>query len=63
MVRLGIGLYGFGSKSLENISSFKSIISQIKYVKKNEFIGYNINFKAENKMKKRVPMFFGKSKT
>ena len=51
MVRLGIGLYGFGNKSLENISSFKSIISQIKHVKKNEFVGYNKNFKAENRMK------------
>lgn len=46
MVRLGIGMYGIGfnqkeKQHLENISSLKTKISQIKNVKKGETIGYN----------------------
>jgi alanine racemase len=45
MVRLGIGLYGVGfnedeQKKLKNVSTLKSVISQIKAVKANETIGY-----------------------
>lgn len=43
MVRLGIGLYGISSKEdshLENISTLKSHISQIRMVNKDETIGY-----------------------
>jgi len=45
MVRLGIGLYGIGvtdedKKQLIPASTFKTIISQIKQVKKGENIGY-----------------------
>jgi len=43
MVRLGIGLYGISAKDdvqLQNISTLKSHISQIRQVKKNETIGY-----------------------
>lgn len=46
MVRLGIGLYGIDAQSiiqrkLQNVSTLKTTISQIKYVKKGETIGYN----------------------
>ena len=45
MVRLGIGLYGVGfnedeQKKLKNVSTLKSVISQIKEVKTNDTIGY-----------------------
>jgi len=46
MVRLGIGLYGVGFNDLEkhhleNISSLKTLISQIKIVDPGETVGYN----------------------
>lgn len=42
MVRLGIGLYGISPSglALENISTLKSTISQIKYLQANESVGY-----------------------
>lgn len=43
MVRLGIGLYGISSQKnvkLENISTLKSHITQIKWVRKHETVGY-----------------------
>jgi Alr-MurF fusion protein len=46
MVRLGIGLYGIGfneeeQKQLRNVSTLRSVISQVKQVKANDTIGYN----------------------
>jgi alanine racemase len=46
MVRLGIGLYGVGfneeeQRNLRNVSTLKTIISQIKRVKAGDTIGYN----------------------
>ena len=44
MVRLGIGLYGFGSDKLPELQSpltFQSYISQIHHIKKGETIGYD----------------------
>jgi Alr-MurF fusion protein len=46
MVRLGIGMYGVGfnaieKQNLQNISSLKTKISQIKKVKQGDTIGYN----------------------
>jgi alanine racemase len=44
MVRLGIGLYGIsvsGKNKLRSVSTLKSVISQIKNVKKGESVGYN----------------------
>ncbi|WP_206611052.1 bifunctional UDP-N-acetylmuramoyl-tripeptide:D-alanyl-D-alanine ligase/alanine racemase [Mariniphaga sediminis] len=43
MVRLGIGLYGVSVTGLplQNISTFKSIISQIKKLKPGETVGYS----------------------
>ncbi|MDR2906375.1 MAG: bifunctional UDP-N-acetylmuramoyl-tripeptide:D-alanyl-D-alanine ligase/alanine racemase [Bacteroidales bacterium] len=52
MVRIGIGLYGVGfndeeQQHLQNVSTFKSTISQIKTISANETVGYNRRFKAE----------------
>ena len=46
MVRPGIGLYGVDGyieteKLLQNVTTFRSVISQIKSVKKGETVGYN----------------------
>ena len=46
MVRLGIGLYGISNSNeeqikLQNVSTLKTSISQIKKIKKGETIGYN----------------------
>lgn len=46
MVRLGIGMYGVGFNDLEklhleNISSLKTKISQLKYLKTGDTVGYN----------------------
>lgn len=51
MVRLGIGLYGFGNneietKKLKNVLTLKSIISQIHTIKKGGTVGYNRAYKA-----------------
>ena len=46
MVRLGIGLYGvevngLEQKNLENVGTLKTVISQIKHIKKGESVGYS----------------------
>jgi len=56
MVRLGIGMYGFGinndeQKQLENVSTLRTRISQIKTVAKSETIGYNRKGVASGEMK------------
>ncbi len=56
MVRLGIGLYGFGNETtvtseLKNVVTLKSIISQIHLVKKGESVGYNHTFIANKDLK------------
>ena len=56
MVRIGIGLYGFGNDEsitpkLKNVISLKSIISQIHTIKKGESIGYNRAYKAQKTIK------------
>ncbi len=52
MVRLGVGLYGVGPKSLglQNISTLKTTISQIKQLKKGETIGYGRAGHAQSDM-------------
>jgi alanine racemase len=64
MVRLGIGMYGFGVSAgrdlnpdqpaenvvLKNVGSLKTRISQIKNVRAGDSIGYNRNGIAENDM-------------
>ena len=63
MVRLGIGIYGVdtlgssdsneskGSANLQNVSTLKSTISQIKIVPANETVGYGREGKAESEMR------------
>lgn len=56
MVRLGIGLYGFGNdpeitSKLKNVLSLATIISQIHSIKKGESIGYNRTYIAKKDMK------------
>ncbi len=56
MVRLGIGMYGVSfdkkqQEKLENVTTLKSSISQIKKVKALETIGYNREGKAKKSMK------------
>ncbi len=56
MVRLGIGLYGISpveqlQSQLENVSTMRSIISQIKTIPEGETIGYGRSGKAEHEMK------------
>ena len=55
MVRLGIGIYGVASDKklqhkLENVSSLKTTISQIKHIKKGESIGYSRSHMAQSDM-------------
>ncbi len=55
MVRLGIGLYGVDPTSekfdaLKPVATLKTIISQIKKIKKGETIGYGRRGKADNDM-------------
>jgi Alr-MurF fusion protein len=55
MVRLGIGMYGFGTSEEENaqlqsVNSLKTRISQIKNVKQGETVGYNRNGVANEDM-------------
>jgi alanine racemase len=52
MVRLGIGMYGIGvneaeQKKLQNVSSLKTRISQIKHIGKGQTVGYNRNGKTD----------------
>ncbi|MEN8766143.1 MAG: alanine racemase [Polaribacter sp.] len=54
MVRIGIGLYGFGNDTketnrLQNTHNLKSIISQIHTIKPEESVGYNRAFIAQKK--------------
>ncbi len=55
MVRLGISLYGISpleseKPHLENVSSLKSTVSQVKDVKSGDSIGYNRAWKADQDM-------------
>jgi len=55
MVRLGLGLYGFSpipdiQQQLQSVITLKSVITQIKKVKKGETIGYNRTFTAQHDM-------------
>jgi alanine racemase len=52
MVRLGIGLYGVGSSAAEqallrNVSTLKSVVTQVKCIPAGDTIGYNRKGKAE----------------
>lgn len=48
MVRVGIGLYGQGSSpELEPVSTFKTVISQVRKVKRGETVGYGRSGKID----------------
>lgn len=56
MVRIGIGLYGFGNnpevtKQLKNTHTLKSVISQINIIQPGETVGYNRAFTANKIVK------------
>ncbi|MGY0407685.1 MAG: alanine racemase [Polaribacter sp.] len=56
MVRIGIGLYGFGNdeketSALKNTHNLSSIISQIHFIKPGETVGYNRAFVAKRATK------------
>ena len=56
MVRLGIGLYGVSNdaeeqKELENVSTLKSVISQIRTIPAGDSVGYGRRFMAEKPTK------------
>ena len=56
MIRPGIGIYGgFENKKLgkriKNVVSLKGKIIQIKYIKKNQYVGYNRTYKTKTKIK------------
>ena len=52
MVRLGIGMYGISSGSeqneLQNVSTLRTIISQLKYVPAKDSVGYGRNWIADS---------------
>jgi len=53
MVRLGIGLYGVGSNPeeqsmLRNVSTLRSVVTQVKHIRAGETIGYNRSGKADS---------------
>jgi len=55
MVRLGIGLYGVAAfaqdqQHLQSVGKLKTVISQIKNIKKGESIGYGRSYIAANNM-------------
>ena len=55
MVRLGIGLYGIDNNNLfqdklKKVSTWKTVISQIRTVSKGETVGYNRTFMAAEDM-------------
>ena len=51
MVRLGIGLYGISNdNNLQQVSSLKSVISQVRSIKKGSKVGYDASFLAKEDM-------------
>jgi alanine racemase len=53
MVRIGIGLYGIApmpeeQEKLENVSTLRSIISQIKHIQPEDTVGYDRRYKAKS---------------
>lgn len=56
MIRIGIGLYGFGNnaeenKNLQPVATLKSIISQIHKIEPGESVGYNRAYKSKASIK------------
>ena len=58
MVRLGIGLYGVSNDdNLQQISTLKSVISQVRIIKKGSKVGYDASFLAKEDMRIGVVPF------
>ena len=58
MVRLGIGLYGVSDdNNLHQVSTLKSVISQVRTIKKGSKVGYDASFLAKQDMKIGVVPF------
>ena len=58
MVRLGIGLYGIGiDNNLQQVSTLKSVISQVRIIKKGSKVGYDASFLAKEDMRIGVVPF------
>ncbi|MBI1315912.1 bifunctional UDP-N-acetylmuramoyl-tripeptide:D-alanyl-D-alanine ligase/alanine racemase [bacterium] len=51
MVRIGLGLYGMGPGSSHRALGLKTHISQIKFVRKGESVGYNYSYVAERDLR------------
>ena len=56
MVRLGIGMFGYSSNShiqhsLQEVVSWKSVVTQVKAIQAGESVGYGCNFIAQKPMK------------
>jgi len=51
MVRLGIGIYGVSNdNNLQQVSTLKSVITQVRIIKKGSKVGYNASFIAKEDM-------------
>ena len=50
MVRLGIGLYGGSNDNLQQVSTLKSVISQVRIIKEGSKVGYDASFVAKEDM-------------
>ena len=51
MVRLGIGLYGVNNdNNLQQVSTLKSVVSQVRTIKKGSKVGYDASFIAKEDM-------------
>lgn len=51
MVRLGLGLYGYGHTSLQPAFSMFAVVSQIKTIQKGESVSYGRTFVAKEEMR------------
>lgn len=56
MVRLGIGMFGYSSNpqvqhTLQEVVSWKSVVTQVKFIQAGESVGYGCNYIAQKPMK------------
>ncbi len=49
ILRVGLGLYGYGCKSLKKVMSLESQVLQVRTLEKGECAGYNHSFKAKRR--------------
>ncbi len=48
ILRLGIGLYGYGDKSLRPVMEVRSHVCKVFFAKKGEFVGYGKKYRVKN---------------